>query len=222
MVVLQIALSVVLLVGASLLLHTFLKLNAQSLGFQVADTHVIELSLPAKHYGSDEQVTQFADNALRSLRALPGVKAAGMTLFLRLSDAGTSPFRIEARRDVNENHLPQAVPVTVGPGYFGAMGIPVLRGRDFLDSDGKSTRPVALLNEEAARRYFGNANPIGEHIRIGDPKDAETLKRPWMEVVGVVGSTGSVRYNQIAWTTRPEVYTDYRQQQIHPTAGNWD
>ncbi len=221
-VLMQIALSLVLLVGTYLLLTTFLKLNAQPLGFRIADTHVIQLSLPQKHYGSDDQRTQFSDELLRRFRALPGVESAGTTLFLRLADAGRIPFQVEGQQDKNENHLPQAVPVTVGPGYFEAMGIPLLSGRAFADSDLKNTRPVAILNEESARRYFGNKNPIGEHIRIGDPKSPDTAKSPWLEVVGVVGSTKSVRYNQIAWKTRPEMYTDYHQQQIHQSAGNWD
>jgi predicted permease len=218
----QIALSVILLIGASLLLTTFLHLNAQPLGFNPADTHVINLSLPHKRYGSDTQLTQFADRLSEQLRALPGVDSAGMTYFLRLSDAGTEPFQMESRGDLTEEHLPQAVPVTVGPGYFRAMGIATVGGRDFADSDVQATRPVALINEEAVQRYFGGKNPIGEHLRIGDPKDPETQKNPWLEVVGVVASTKSTRYNQIAWDARPEVYTDYQQQQIHQYFANSD
>jgi predicted permease len=218
----QIALSVILLIGASLLLTTFLHLNAQPLGFNPADTHVINLSLPHKRYGSDTQLTQFADRLSEQLRALPGVDSAGMTYFLRLSDAGTEPFQMESRSDLTEEHLPQAVPVTVGPGYLRAMGIATVGGRDFADSDVQATRPVALINEEAVQRYFGGKNPIGEHLRIGDPKDPETQKNPWLEVVGVVASMKSTRYNQIAWEARPEVYTDYQQRQIHQYFANSD
>lgn len=218
----QIALSVILLIGASLLLTTFLRLNAQPLGFNPADTHVINLSLPHKRYGSDTQLTQFADRLSERLRALPGVDSAGMTYFLRLSDAGTEPFQMESRGDRTEEHLPQAVPVTIGPGYLRAMGIATVSGRDFADSDVQATRPIALINEEASQRYFGGSNPVGEHLRIGDPKDPETQKNPWLEVVGVVASMKSTRYNQIAWEARPEVYTDYRQQQIHQYFENWD
>jgi putative ABC transport system permease protein len=222
LVLTQIALSVILLIGSSLLLTTFLRLNAQSLGFNPADTHVINLSLPHKRYGSDTQLTQFADRLSEQLRALPGVDSAGMTYFLRLSDAGTEPFQMESRGDLTEEHLPQAVPVTVGPGYFRAMGIATVGGRDFAASDVQATRPVALINEEAVQRYFGGKNPIGEHLRIGDPKDPETQKNPWLEVVGVVASTKSTRYNQIAWEAHPEVYTDYQQQQIHQYFENSD
>lgn len=218
----QIALSVILLIGASLLLTTFLRLNSQPLGFDPADTHVINLSLPHKRYSSDTQLTQFADRLSERLRALPGVGAAGMSYFLRLSDAGTDPFQIESRGNLTGEHLPQAVPVTVGPGYFRAMGIATVAGRDFADSDVQATRPVALVNEEAVQRYFAGKSPIGEHLRIGDPKDPETQKNPWLEVVGVVASTKSTRYNQIAWEARPEVYTDYQQQQIHQYFANSD
>ena len=218
----QIALSVVLLIGASLLLTTFLHLNSQPLGFNPADTAVISLSLSHKRYASDTQLTQFADRLVQRLRALPGVDAAGMTLFLRMSDAGTEPMQMDSQRDVSEEHLPQAVPVTVGPGFFQAMGIAMIAGRDFSDSDVQATRPVALLNEEAVQRYFAGKNPIGEHLRIGDPKDPKTQKNPWLEVVGVVASTKSTRYNQIAWEPVPEVYTDYRQQQFDRSAESSD
>jgi predicted permease len=218
----QIAFSVLLLIGASLLLTTFLRLNAQPLGFNPADTHVIQLSLPQKRYGSDTQLTQFANRLSDRLRALPGVDAAGMTFFLRLSDAGTEPFQMDSRRDLTGEYLPQAVPVTAGPGYFRAMGISTVVGRDFSDSDVEATQPVALINEEAVQRFFAGKNPIGEHLRIGDPKAPDTQKNPWLEVVGVVASTKSTRYNQITWEARPEVYTDYRQQQIHQYFQNQD
>ena len=216
----QIALSVVLLIGASLLLTTFLHLNSQPLGFNPADTAVISLSLSHKRYASDTQMTQFADRLVQRLRALRGVDAAGMTLFLRMSDAGTEPMQMDSQRDLGEEHLPQVVPVPVGPGFFQAMGIATIAGRDFSDSDVQATRPVALLNEEAVQRYFAGRNPIGEHIRIGDPKDPETQKNPWLEVVGVVASTKSTRYNQIAWEPLPQVYTDYRQRHFDLSADN--
>lgn len=218
----QIALSVILLIAATLLLTTFLRLNSQPLGFNPADTRVIRLALPHRRYVSDKQLTQFSDGLQQRLRALPGVEAVGMSLFLRLADAGTMPVQTDSRRDLTEEHLPQLVPVTVGPGYFQAMGISTVAGRDFAESDVQATRPVALLNEEAVRRYFGAKNPIGEHLRIGNPKDPETQKSPWLEVVGVVASTKSTQYNQMAWEARPEIYTDYRQQQIHQYSGNWD
>jgi predicted permease len=218
----QIALSVVLLIGASFLLTTFLRLNAQPLGFNPADTHVVQLSLPHKRYGSDTQLTQFADRLSEQLRTLPGVDTEGMTYFLRLSNAGTEAFQMDDRRDLVGEDLPQAVPVTVGPGYFQATGISVVAGRDFSDSDVQATRPVALINEEAVQRYFPDKNPLGKHLRIGDPKDPATQENPWLEVVGVVARTKSTRYNQIAWEARPELYTDYRQQQIHQYFANTD
>jgi predicted permease len=210
------------LIGASLLLTTYLHLHTQALGFNPADTRVVELSLAHKRYGSDTRLAQFADRLSQRLRALPGVDSEGMTFFLRLSNAGTEIFQIDSRRDLTGAQLPQAVPVTVGPGYFQAMGIATIAGRDFSESDLATTRPVALINEEAVRRYFPDKNPIGEHLRIGDPKDSATGKNPWLEIVGVVASTKSTRYNQIAWEARPEIYTDYRQQQIQQYFVNTD
>jgi predicted permease len=156
----QIALSVVLLIGASLMLTTFLRLNAQPLGFNPSDTHVIALSLPHKRYPSDNQLTRFADRLSERLRALPGVTAVGMTMTLRLAEAGARPFQVDGMTDVNQEHLPEAVPVTVGSGLFPAMGVPLIRGRDFTESDGHDTHPVALINEEAVRRYFTGKGPL--------------------------------------------------------------
>ena len=218
----QIAFSVALLIGASLLLTTFFRLNAEPLGFKPADTAVVGLSLSHKRYASDAQLTQFSSRLLKQFREFPGVEAAGMTFSLNLGGGGTSDFQIASSRDVGEERLPQAVPVTCGPGYFQAMGIPLVRGREFRETDVETTQPVAVVNEEAVRRYFPTRDPIGEHIRIGDPKDADTRNHSWLEIVGIASSTKSVRYNQIAWDTRPEVFTDYRQQQIHQYAENWD
>lgn len=221
-VLMQIALSLVLLVGAYLLLSTFVALNSQSPGFRVAGTQVIELSLPKRHYGSDDQIGQFTEKFLRRLRALPGVDAAGMKFFPPLEEEGAAPFQLEGSNNIDQNHLPQAAPMTIDPGYFAAMGIPLLRGRYFEESDRKNTVPVVIINEELAQRYFRGQNPLGEHIRVGDPKSPDTQTSPWLEIVGIVGNIRSGHYDQIASKALPQLYTDYRQQQIHQSAGNWD
>jgi predicted permease len=218
----QIALSVVLLIGASLMLTTFLRVNSEPLGFNPADTHVVTLSLPHRRYASEAQITQLADRVSQRLRTLPGVEAAGMTLYLSLTEAGTEPFVIEDTGETNSERLPRAVPVTIGPGYLQAMGVATLDGRDLTESDQKNTLPVVLINEEAVERYFGGKSPIGTHIRLGDPKDSKTQNNRWLEVVGVVAGTKSTRYNQITWQARPEVYTDYRQQQTQLYPENSD
>jgi putative ABC transport system permease protein len=221
-VVTQIALSVVLLIGASLMLTTFLRLNSQPLGFNPTNTAVIELSLSHKRYSSDADLSRFADRLIERFQSLPGVNAAGMTFSLNLADTGTEMFQIESQPEIARENLPQAAPVTVSPGYMQAMGISVIHGRDFSNTDTQTNQPVVLINEEAARRNFPGKNPLGEYVRIGDPRENTTQPSHWLEVVGIVSSTRSVRYNQIAWDMRPEIYTDYRQQQIHPYAQNWD
>ncbi|KAA6465249.1 ABC transporter permease [Acidobacteria bacterium AB60] len=218
----QIALSVILLIGASLMLTTFLRLNSEPLGFNPADTQVVTLSLPHGRYASEAQLAQLADGVSQRLRTLPGVEAAGMSLYLSLTEAGTEPFVIEGTGEMTSERLPRAVPVTIGPGYLRAMGVATLAGRDVAESDQRNTLPVVLMNEEAVERYFEGKSPIGRHIRLGDPKDPQTRRHPWLEVVGVVASTKSTRYNQITWQARPEVYTDYRQQQTQLYSANSD
>jgi predicted permease len=221
-VVMQIALSLVLLVGAYFLLSTFLTLSSESPGFRVAGAQVVELSLPKRRYESDDQIGQFTDNMLRSLRSLPGVDAAGITFFPPLEEEGAEPFQMEGSDGAGQNHLPQAAPMTVDSGYFAAMGIPFLTGRDFEERDHKNTPPVVIINGELAERYFGSKNPLGDHIRIGDPKSPETENSPWFEIVGVVGNIKSGHYDQLASKAFPQLYTDYRQKQIHQSAANWD
>jgi putative ABC transport system permease protein len=123
---------------------------------------------------------------------------------------------------VDKNHRPQAATITVDAGYFAAMGIPILRGRSFLSGDRHSTQPVVLINEETVQRYFRTTNPIGMHLRIGDPKDQATQISPLFEIVGVVGSTKSIHYDQIAAQATPEIYVNFRQTPPNPHPVNSD
>src|SRR5262249_39572330 len=102
--------------------------------------------------------------------------------------------------------LSQATTFEISPGYFAALGVPLLRGREFDDHDQPKSQPVAIINEEMARKYFAKEDAVGKRLRIRYI-DQQTPQEPWLTVVGVVGSTRSIRYNQMQWDTYPAVYT---------------
>lgn len=218
----QIALSLVLLVGAYLLMATYLRLSDEAHGFNIANTQVVQLSLPKRHYGMDEQLVRFSDQLLQRFSRLPEAEAVGMTLAPILERQQAFPFQIEGRSNADKNHTPEATMQSVDAGFFEAMGIPVLRGRNFLSGDRRSTQRVALINEEVARRYFPTTNPLGQHVHFEDSKDQVIQRSSWFEIVGVVGVTKSIHYNQIAAQSSPEIYTNVRQVPFHPFSANWD
>jgi ABC-type antimicrobial peptide transport system permease subunit len=107
--------------------------------------------------------------------------------------------------------MPEAVPFVVGPGYFEALGVPLLRGRAIDDHDRQDSPPVAVINDEMAHQMFPGEDPIGKYVRIRSLGGRQPSE-PWVAIVGVVGTTSSVRYNHIDWNRYPAVYTsDYQQ-----------
>jgi putative ABC transport system permease protein len=140
------------------------------------------------------------------LRNIPAVRAAGLALTWPFNVNGLSPIEIEGTPSVQTPQLAQAASFEVSDGYFDALGIPLLRGRALNERDSSDSEHVAVISDEMASRYFGKEDPIGKRIRRRyiderDPRD------PWLTVVGVVGSTRSLRNNQVEWDQYPAVYT---------------
>jgi putative ABC transport system permease protein len=115
----------------------------------------------------------------------------------------------EAAGDDNRT-TPQAATFEVSPGYFDALGIPLLRGRAFNDRDRANSTPVAVIDQEMARQYFAGQDPLNKRIRFRYI-DQRTPTEPWLTIVGIVGSTRSIRYNHIQWDMYPAVYTSFFQ-----------
>ncbi|HEV2387015.1 MAG TPA: ABC transporter permease [Candidatus Acidoferrales bacterium] len=200
------AIAVGLLVGAGLLLRSFLRVLSLDQGFRAASVLTMRVSLPATKYNKPEQVSAFYQDILRGIDRLPGVIAAGATAALPLSGLGGS-----GTTTIDTTAVPpdQATPETdwrpVTPGYFQAMGIPVLRGRDFTESDIATAAPVAIVDDALARTYWPNENPIGKRLRLG----GLTSTAPWKTVVGVVGH---LRYRALEDPSRPQLYWPEAQQ----------
>ncbi|HZT72381.1 MAG TPA: ABC transporter permease [Terriglobales bacterium] len=191
LVIAEVALSFVLLIGAGLMLRSLGALLAVPLGFQPQHLWVADVSLPedAPAYSQPAAVARFFDQLLARVRALPGVTAAAAASALPLGNGQSTngAFVIAGRPPAQENLLPYAEYREVTPGYFHAMGIALLRGRDFTSADTQHTPFVAVINQAAARRYWPGQNPLGQRMRfLGfTPHGAP----PWMEIVGVVADT---------------------------------
>ena len=196
----EIALAIVLLVGAGLLVRSFSAVIARDLGFVPDNAIAAELSLPpAKYRGA--AATRFYDALFASLRALPGVQSVGATNFLPLGSSATGFIVVEGQADVGAG----AGYRVVSDDYFRAMGIPLLAGRFFAASDDSGTTRVTIVNRAMAERFWPGQDPIGKRIKA---KSMEWRDTPWLTVVGVVGN---VRHWGLEQDAPVEHYVVYRQ-----------
>jgi len=180
----EIALSLVLLSGAGLMIDSFRQVYRQDLGFQPDHVLGLEVFLPRNRYPSEQPQTRlsFVSGVLENLKELPGVQSVAATNYLPLTGFwGTTDFLVQGRTPVNESQKPTADSRLVTPGYFSSMGIALLQGRDFMDSDRIGSEQVAIVNSTLAHRYFGNEDPVGKIVEL----EREAPVKRW-RVVGVV------------------------------------
>jgi putative ABC transport system permease protein len=197
------ALALVLLIGAGLLLESFRRISAVSPGFDTGSVLKLELALPASRYDEPARAL-FFHSALEKLAALPGVEAAGASTSVPLSGKDLIySFVIDGRPPVDASDLPSANYYAVSADYFRTLGIPLRRGRYFTEHDTASAAPVAIVDESFARRYFGDRDPLGQRLRIGN---SGAVAR---EIVGVVGS---VAHYSLASGPTTAMYDPYPQQ----------
>jgi putative ABC transport system permease protein len=181
LVAVQFALSLVLLIGAGLLLKSFQRLESVDVGFDPEQTITMVATLPQTKYDDDTKALRFYNGALEQLRNSPGIKAAGLTTSLPFGEDGnTDGFIVEGQEPANASETEQAEVLTVTGGTFQALGIPLLQGRDFQDSDNSDTTPVAIIDETLARRYWPANDAVSRRIQT-------TGDQEWMTIVGVVG-----------------------------------
>jgi len=183
LVMAEVALALVLLIGAGLLVRSFEKLRAVNLGFRPDNMLAMSLELNGKRYESAARIPQFDNEILERIAHVNGVTAVGLVNLLPMSD-----FLVQGDYKLGDRPAPPdllAVKPAVSPGYFRAMGIPITRGRSFDEHDTLTSAPVAMVDESFARRIWPNQDPIGKRISFGDDPKAES---DWMTVVGVTGS----------------------------------
>jgi predicted permease len=183
LVVGEIAVALVLLAASGLLLRSFTKMSAVDLGFRPDHVTTAAYALPRKQYSTQAAVDGFNHELLRRLQQLPGAEVAGLTSTLPASGANDlSGFVVEGYINPKGGGVTAAPPSFVVGGYFRAIGIPLMRGRFFNDSDRAGTQLVVMVNRKFAERYWPGQDPIGKRMRIG----IQEMQTPWMTVVGEV------------------------------------
>jgi predicted permease len=208
LVVTEIALSLVVLVGAGLMIQSFLRLKRVHIGLNAHNVLTASISLPRSKYKEDEQRAAFFKQLVERVSNLPGVEAASATATVPLSGDGWGrSLTVEGFPVLPVGQAPMIQHTVVTPGYFRTMNIPLLAGRDFNDTDAKDSPDVTIIDERLAREYWPNESPIGKRIRFGPPEDNE----PWHTIVGVVGS---VRHQRMQEDTRKSVYLPHRKMPV--------
>jgi putative ABC transport system permease protein len=201
----EVALSLLLLIGAGLLAKSFLRLQAISPGFAIKNLLVMRLSLPKAQYSKPELVSAFYEQLSARIEYLPGVESVGATSVLPLSGANTRiNFSILGRPPLSPSEKPVTQYRMTSPDYFRTMNIPILSGRDFTNRDTLHSQPVAIINDSFARRYWPDESPIGAHIKIDDNNHAPRE----VEIIGVVGD---VRHVGLHADPAPEIYVPFSQ-----------
>jgi len=209
LVVAEVAISLVLLSGAGLLMHSFFRLRAVNPGFRADNVLTMWIALPKATYDSQQKVSTFYVELLERIEALPGVESVGLIAGLPMGGSTSSwGFTTEAQPRPTPEEILEANFRMVSPGYFGVMGIPLIRGRAFIDQDDERAPGVVIVNETMARRFWPGQDPIGKRIRLGSPEPERTWDGLWLSIVGV---SGDVRDEALDLAPSPAFYVPYLQ-----------
>jgi putative ABC transport system permease protein len=209
LVVSEIALALVLSVGAALMIRSFEALQRVSPGFDPGRLLTFELSLPSAGYDGDPKVRAFYDTLVQRLEAVPGVRSVGLTISLPPDLLQvTDNFMVEGQVLPPNRSAPVGPVLMVNDTLFSTLGVPLLRGRAFDARDEAGGAPTVIVNETLAAKYFAGVDPIGNRFKIGGPERPIGPNNPWMTVVGVVGD---VTYSGLDAAPEPAYYLPYRQ-----------
>jgi predicted permease len=204
-IVTEFALALTLLVGAGLMIRSFLQLQRVNPGFNPYHLLTAEIVLPQNRYGTPERVGEFQLRLLQDVQSLPGVQSASASMALPPNLLMMhNPFVVEGQLPAPGESQPLAEQLLVSPDYFRTLGIRLNAGRAFSDADNASSPPVVIINEKMARSYFPNENAIGRRIQTGDYDPAG----PWLTIVGIVDD---VKYTGLQEESEPTMYTPFLQ-----------
>jgi putative ABC transport system permease protein len=199
----QVALALVLVVSAGLLTRTFFHLRGTNGGFNPDRVLTFQLPLPALKYADQSHIVAFYQDALRRLRSIPGVQSAGVGETVPMGGEGESTgIRMPDHPAATQKELPFANYTIISPGYMDSVGTPILRGRDFLESDSADSMPVALVNAAMEKKYWPDQNVLGKQV---GPASA---RYPLLTIVGVVPD---IKHISLREETAPEMYVLYTQ-----------
>ena len=214
LVVAEIALALVLLVGAGLLLKSYARVQNIDPGFDRRNVLTAEIDLPdtkyppraSSEYNHGQAIINFWNEALRRVRQLPGVEAVGGTIVLPLSGSNTdSSFAIEGRSMGRKEPTPDEELRTITPDYFRVIKTPLLRGRFFSESDNTDAPGVVIINDALAKKYWPNEDALGKRITFSDPRKPDPK---WLTIVGIVRS---IRHRGLDIDPQPEYYLPFAQ-----------
>jgi putative ABC transport system permease protein len=206
LVIAEVALAVVLLAGAGVLARSLASLSTVDPGFTVEGNGYTRLALPGTRYADDPAAARFYTDLSARLAALPGVRAAGVVQSLPMVSDYVLSFETDGRPAPKPGEEPSAIYYAASPGYLGAMGIPLKRGRALTDADREGAARVMLVSESFASKFFPGQEVIGQRIRPGNGDDA------WREIVGVVGD---VRQYGLDTELQPQMYEPFAQAPFH-------
>jgi len=201
----EVAVSFVLLIGAGLLINSFFHLRNLEPGFRADHLLTMKVDLSEVKYPDRERRAAFFDEVIRRVRALPGVQSAAVAGNLPLTYNGDSMnISVEGVPDPPPDQRPDVIFRAIGPGYFGTMGISIIRGRDFTDQDKADSKNVVVISEKTAQHFWHGQDPIGRRLKPG----SSTSNTPWREVIGIVKD---VRQNDFIAAPKMQMYFTYRQ-----------
>ena len=207
LVVSEVGLSLMLLAGAGLLIHSFVLMLDEKLGFDPSNLLTMQVYLPESHYQKAPQIDNFYQQVIGGMSALPGVASASAVDYLPLTGwNGYCDFDIAGRPLAAGEHHGRGNWLSISPHYFDVFRIPLIRGRVFTERDDRGGMPVVIINRTMARQFWGDRDPLHERIRIGKgygPQFEDTVR----EIVGVVGDTR----NELSQPPDPAFYVPVSQ-----------
>jgi putative ABC transport system permease protein len=204
LIIAEVAVGVVLLIGAGLMTRSFVRLENVEPGFNPKNLLTMKIMLPANKYGENEKSIAFFHDALERIKAVPGVASAGAIQDLPMSK-NEMKFAVSLEDVDKQSQRPEVAYRSVTADYFKTMGIPLLSGRAFSVEDNLRSTPVVIINQTMARRFWPNADPIGKRIRMGEPSD------PVYTVVGVVGD---IKQLGLTREESPAIYQPHEQKRF--------
>jgi len=200
LVVGQVALSLMLLIGAGLLVRSFSRLLRVEPGFDPQNVLTMNVSLPTVKYADAQKQIAFFDDLSRRVSALPGVRSAAISAALPLVPKRITPVLPEGQPEVSLAERPFIIIEAISPAWFRTMRVPLQAGREFTDADNAQAPKVVIVNQALARRYWPNENPVGKHIVVGRQAASE-----------IVGVAVDVKNRGLALDAAPQLYLPFPQ-----------
>ncbi|HKD79117.1 MAG TPA: ABC transporter permease [Candidatus Angelobacter sp.] len=200
LVVGEVALSLMLLIGAGLLVRSFARLVHVDPGFDPQNVLTMNVSIPTVKYADAQKQIAFFDELVRRTSALPGVQSAAISAALPLQPKRITPMLPEGQPEVPLGQRPFMIVEAISPSWFQTMRVPMQAGREFNDADNATAPKVVIVNQALAHRYWPNENPVGKHIAVGRLAPSE-----------VVGVAGNVKNSGLALEAQPQIYMPFPQ-----------